>query len=110
MRLRLLTPRSFGLRRRSGGKVTCAEGEAMSSDDNSSEDSQDMHTPTKARVECERNLNGKSGFVSDTNSVLAVLHAGMLARTETGLYTQPELPECIVPSRHRKWKSARDWD
>jgi hypothetical protein len=48
MRLRLLTPRSFGLRRRSGGKVTCAEGEVMSSDDDSSEDSQDMHTPSKA--------------------------------------------------------------
>ena len=48
MRLRLLTPRSFGLRRRSGGKITCAEGDVMSSDDDSSEDSQDMHTPSKA--------------------------------------------------------------
>jgi hypothetical protein len=46
MRLRFLTPRSFGLQRRTGSKVTWAEGEVMSSDDDSSEDSQAMHTPS----------------------------------------------------------------
>lgn len=49
MRLRLLTPRSFGLRRRSGGRATCAEGEAMSNDDDSDEDFPDIdNTPSKA--------------------------------------------------------------
>jgi hypothetical protein len=43
------TPSSHSaLVRRSGGKITCAEGDVMSSDNNSSEDSQDMHTPSKA--------------------------------------------------------------
>ena len=48
MKLRSLTPRSFGLRRRIGGKATCAKVEVVSKEDDSSDDSQDMHTPSKA--------------------------------------------------------------
>jgi hypothetical protein len=87
MRLRLLTPRSFGLRRRSGGKVTCAEGEVMSSDDDSSEDSQDMHTPSKAG----RGSPKHGSSVSATSTM-----SPDLSRTRTQsqqYYTQACLPE-----------------
>jgi hypothetical protein len=74
MRIRLLTPRSFGLRRKGGRKVTCAEGEVMSSDNDSSEDSQDMHTPSKA----ERGSPKHGSGVSATSMV-----GSNLSRTRT---------------------------